>query len=172
MAGGAASGLAGVAAAGAVEQVGDEQKGAALLVGKAFAFGGELAEQGGVTGGEGSLDRALAGLVGGVGHGSIVTEAGSCSPVHLEQPGCIPLTGTAIVLETSLRPGNSRLPMTPVDKVFSSWKEIAAYLGKGVRTVQRWEAVLGLPVHHRRNKGSCWPTSRNCSSGPTGPVSG
>ena len=31
--------------------------------------------------------------------------------------------------------------------IFSSWKEIANYLGKGVRTVQRWEQQLGLPVH-------------------------
>ncbi len=30
--------------------------------------------------------------------------------------------------------------------VFSSWKEIAAYLGKGVRTVQRWERDLSLPI--------------------------
>lgn len=30
--------------------------------------------------------------------------------------------------------------------VLSSWKEIASYLGKGVRTVQRWERELGLPV--------------------------
>lgn len=30
--------------------------------------------------------------------------------------------------------------------VFTSWKEIASYLGKGVRTVQRWEAQFGLPV--------------------------
>ena len=28
----------------------------------------------------------------------------------------------------------------------TSWKEIANFLGKGVRTVQRWEAMLGLPV--------------------------
>ena len=28
-----------------------------------------------------------------------------------------------------------------------SWKEIAAYLGRGVRTVQRWEREEGLPVH-------------------------
>ena len=28
-----------------------------------------------------------------------------------------------------------------------SWKEIAAYLGRGVRTVQRWERTAGLPVH-------------------------
>jgi hypothetical protein len=30
--------------------------------------------------------------------------------------------------------------------VLSSWKDIARYLGKGVRTVQRWEQQLGLPV--------------------------
>jgi hypothetical protein len=30
--------------------------------------------------------------------------------------------------------------------VLSSWKDIAKYLGKGVRTVQRWERELGLPV--------------------------
>ncbi len=28
-----------------------------------------------------------------------------------------------------------------------SWKEIAAYLGRSVRTVERWEADEGLPVH-------------------------
>src|SRR4026208_11920 len=28
-----------------------------------------------------------------------------------------------------------------------SWKGIAAYLGRGVRTVQRWEREEGLPVH-------------------------
>jgi len=32
-------------------------------------------------------------------------------------------------------------------QLLSSWKEIAAFFGKGVRTVQRWEATLGLPVH-------------------------
>jgi len=31
-------------------------------------------------------------------------------------------------------------------RVLGSWKEIAAYLGKGVRTVQRWEHEFGLPV--------------------------
>jgi len=36
--------------------------------------------------------------------------------------------------------------------VLTSWKEVAAYLGKGVRTVQRWERELGLPV--RRPYGS------------------
>jgi len=36
--------------------------------------------------------------------------------------------------------------------VLTSWKEIARYLGKGVRTVQRWEQDFGLPV--RRPRGS------------------
>jgi len=31
--------------------------------------------------------------------------------------------------------------------VLGSWKEIASYLGKGVRTVQRWERYSGLPIH-------------------------
>lgn len=30
--------------------------------------------------------------------------------------------------------------------VLNSWKEIAAYFGRGVRTVQRWEAEFSLPV--------------------------
>lgn len=30
--------------------------------------------------------------------------------------------------------------------VLTSWKEIAAHLGKSIRTVQRWERELGLPV--------------------------
>jgi len=32
-------------------------------------------------------------------------------------------------------------------QTLNSWKEIASYLGRGVRTVQRWEADLQLPVH-------------------------
>ncbi len=36
--------------------------------------------------------------------------------------------------------------------VLTSWKEIARYMGKGVRTVQRWEMDFGLPV--RRPHGS------------------
>ena len=36
--------------------------------------------------------------------------------------------------------------------VLTSWKEIALYMGKGVRTVQRWEQDFGLPV--RRPLGS------------------
>jgi hypothetical protein len=37
-------------------------------------------------------------------------------------------------------------------ELINSWKEIAAYLRRGIRTVQRWELDLGLPVHRRRGK--------------------
>jgi hypothetical protein len=35
----------------------------------------------------------------------------------------------------------------------SSWKEIAHYVGKGVRTVQRWEREAGLPVRREHGEG-------------------
>jgi len=40
--------------------------------------------------------------------------------------------------------------------ILNSWKEIAAYLGRGIRTVQRWERDLSLPVH-RIGKGKRSP---------------
>ena len=60
--------------------------------------------------------------------------------------------------------------------VFSSWKEVAAYLAKGVRTVQRWEREYGLPVRRaahsgrkaavlaRRREIDAWLDSRPCRS--------
>ena len=35
----------------------------------------------------------------------------------------------------------------PSGERLDSWKEIAAYLRRGARTVQRWEREQGLPVH-------------------------
>ena len=32
-------------------------------------------------------------------------------------------------------------------RILNSWKEISNYIGRGVRTVQRWEELYGLPVH-------------------------
>ena len=41
----------------------------------------------------------------------------------------------------------------PESRLLSGWKEIAAYFGRDVRTVQRWEAKEGLPVHrHQHDK--------------------
>ena len=37
--------------------------------------------------------------------------------------------------------------LRPEEKRLDSWKEIAAYLNRGVRTVQRWERTAGLPIH-------------------------
>lgn len=34
-----------------------------------------------------------------------------------------------------------------MNRMLSSWKEIAQFFGKGVRTVQRWEKTLDLPIH-------------------------
>ena len=52
--------------------------------------------------------------------------------------------GFMSVLDQSTPPtGPARSPENRLD----SWKAIAAYLGRGVRTVQRWEREEGLPVH-------------------------
>jgi hypothetical protein len=40
-----------------------------------------------------------------------------------------------------------------VATALTSWKEIAAYLHKGVRTAQRWEQELGLPVRRPKTDG-------------------
>jgi hypothetical protein len=49
---------------------------------------------------------------------------------------------------------------TQPTKILSGWKDIANYLGKGVRTVQRYEHTLRLPVRHPagRRRGSVLAT--------------
>lgn len=41
-------------------------------------------------------------------------------------------------------------PRQPNPDLLSGWKQVGAYLGRGPRTAQRWERVLGLPVHRLR----------------------
>lgn len=49
-------------------------------------------------------------------------------------------------------PDSLALNLKPVRSTFlNGWKEIAAYIGRGVRTVQRWEA-LGLPVRRPNSR--------------------
>ena len=55
-----------------------------------------------------------------------------------------------ILNETSSAGPGKIYQMDSGNAVLSSWKEIARYVGKGVRTVQRWEKEQGLPV--RRTK--------------------
>src|SRR5262249_44599819 len=45
----------------------------------------------------------------------------------------------------------TRLPDRDPGERFESWKEISAYLKRGVRTAQRWERYEQLPVHRHRN---------------------
>src|SRR5262249_4821503 len=48
------------------------------------------------------------------------------------------------------------------DERLDSWKEIAAYLGRGVTTVQRWETTEGLPIQRlpHAKKGSVFAFKR------------
>ncbi len=56
-------------------------------------------------------------------------------------------------IETALEPSTeSSLPPENGGFVLNSWKEIADYLGRGVRTAQRWESDLGMPVRRPRAK--------------------
>ena len=32
-------------------------------------------------------------------------------------------------------------------RILNGWKQISSHLDRGVRTAQRWEALLGMPVH-------------------------
>jgi hypothetical protein len=36
-------------------------------------------------------------------------------------------------------------------KTLDSWKEIAVFLRRGIRTVQRWERTEGLPIHRHKH---------------------
>jgi Tol biopolymer transport system component len=73
-------------------------------------------------------------------------------------------------------PGPVHAPESRLD----SWKEIAAYLGRGIRTVQRWEREEGLPVHRlvhekrgsiyaRREELAAWWESRRLTLAATSP---
>jgi hypothetical protein len=66
--------------------------------------------------------------------------------------------------------------VSPSKELLDSWKEIAVFLQRGVRTVQRWEREEGLPVHrHRHSRGGTvfalapeiqkWLMSRAASEG-------
>ncbi|MBS1825741.1 MAG: LamG domain-containing protein [Acidobacteria bacterium] len=51
---------------------------------------------------------------------------------------------------------SQREPQDPGRRRLDSWKEIALYLGKDIRTVQRWESRESLPIHRHmhESKGS------------------
>ena len=45
----------------------------------------------------------------------------------------------------------------PPEDQLDSWKEIAAYLGRDVTTVQRWEKSEGMPVHRHVHQAAVAP---------------
>lgn len=47
--------------------------------------------------------------------------------------------------------GMTDIPERPTETPLESWKAIAAYLQREVRTVRRWEHTEGLPVHRHRH---------------------
>src|SRR4029453_18123874 len=49
------------------------------------------------------------------------------------------------------RPGSNSETDPPGDRL-DSWKEIATYLNRSVRTLHRWEKEEGLPVHRHQHK--------------------
>jgi len=54
------------------------------------------------------------------------------------------------MLENGVPPSPEGSPLS--EKKLVSWKEIAAHLGREVRTVQRWETTEGLPVHRHEHQ--------------------
>ena len=44
---------------------------------------------------------------------------------------------------------------SPRRQALQGWKAIGAALDRGIRTVQRWERTLGLPVHRLGEGPSC-----------------
>src|SRR5262245_65027943 len=74
------------------------------------------------------------------------------------------------------RPPSETSAPVPGERL-DSWKEIAAYLKRSVRTVHRWEKEEGLPVHRQLHKdlGSvfaytreldAWSSARSVLAGP------
>src|SRR5215208_4414573 len=67
------------------------------------------------------------------------------------------------ILNTSMTPPPEHAPDEPR---LDSWKEIASYLGRGIRTVQRWEREEGLPVHRldHAKRGSVYASRRELTA--------
>jgi len=75
---------------------------------------------------------------------------------------------------------DARSMLGPDTDCLDSWKEIAVYLGREVRTAQRWEKREGLPIHrhiHEKASSVCafkheidvWLHSRNRATSEPAP---
>jgi hypothetical protein len=59
-------------------------------------------------------------------------------------------SGQRILATVASCHGTSGTDVSNMPTILNSWKEIASYVGRGIRTVQRWERELGLPVRRPR----------------------
>jgi len=57
------------------------------------------------------------------------------------------IVNDARILRRTQKIFNPSINRLMADRILDSWKEIAQYLKRDVRTCQRWEKELGLPVH-------------------------
>src|SRR5215470_4226561 len=59
-----------------------------------------------------------------------------------------------MLMAGSAHPNSPELQKGSAGERLDSWKEIAAYLRRSVRTVHRWEAEQRLPVHRHLHQSS------------------
>lgn len=95
-----------------------------------------------------------------------VIDSGPIPPYPFTESG-MPSNGQVRSREARIFPSPDATPASPPrvqlqklqaakSATLNSWKDIATYLDRGVRTVQRWESGFGLPVH-RIGKGKRSP---------------
>jgi len=75
----------------------------------------------------------------------------SGAALHSERGNFVASRGKHRLISTNMAGKAAKQDMSD-RRILNSWKEIAGYLGRGVRTVQRWEAQLGLPIHRPAGK--------------------
>ncbi len=89
----------------------------------------------------------------------------SCGSIFQAETSITPSDNAAKV-PSGANPGGERGAKVAPASVLHTWKDIAAYLGRGVRTAQRWEHDLQMPVHRpsRQKPGSvlAFPEEISC----------
>ena len=108
-----------------------------------------------------------------------------------------PCCGSTFEAASTLEPPENFVPKTRFQRnhgqnidgcsaaqVLHSWKDISSFVGRGIRTVRRWEHDLGLPVHRagdhecsaplllslKRSSSGCIPHQLACGQNPLCPA--
>ncbi len=84
--------------------------------------------------------------------GSVLTNSAFTRPLIIQSEKRILMTSMAGTQSSKVVNLPKRVPEPgAAEDRLDSWKEISGYLRRGARTVQRWEAEEGLPVHRLRH---------------------